>query len=146
MPTYECTSIDGQLSPEQKAGIAAAITRIHHEVTGAPAHFAQVVFREVAPGGIFIGGAPLGHQHLFVHGHIRDGRSAADKSRLIGELACALSGLAGIPHTGVWVYIAELPARQMVEFGHVLPAAGDEEAWSESLPDEDRTFMAKLGR
>lgn len=144
MPTYVCTAIAGQLSPAHKADIAAAITRIHHEVTGAPAHFAQVVFREAVSGDIFIGGAPLRHQHLFVHGHIRDGRSAVDKSALIGELTRVLPGLAGIAHTGIWIYLAELPARQMVEFGHVLPAAGDEAAWSQSLPAEDRAFMESL--
>jgi len=49
MPTYVCTAREGQLSPDQKSRIAAAVTRIHSEVTGAPKFFAQVIFEEVKP-------------------------------------------------------------------------------------------------
>ena len=28
----------------------------------------------------------------------------------------------------VWVYVVELPPRQMIEFGHLLPEAGDKSA------------------
>lgn len=41
MPTYYCSSIEGRLSVKQKSTIAAEITRIHAEVTGAPTYFAQ---------------------------------------------------------------------------------------------------------
>ena len=35
MPTYICTAQDGSLTTDQKARIAAEITRVHNEVTGA---------------------------------------------------------------------------------------------------------------
>ena len=79
MPTYLCTSTNGRLTSEQKCKIAGEITRIHSEVTGAPAFFAQVIFTEVKAGDWFIGGAQLAHDHIFVSGHIRAGRAAVDK-------------------------------------------------------------------
>ena len=41
----------------------------------------------------------------------------------------------------VWVYITDLAPRQMVEFGHVLPEAGDEAQWAAALPEADRAHM-----
>jgi hypothetical protein len=46
----------------------------------------------------------------------------------------------------VWVYVAELPPRQMIEFGHLLPEAGDEPAWTAALSAEDREFMQSIGK
>ena len=46
----------------------------------------------------------------------------------------------------VWVYVGELPARQMIEFGHLLPEAGDEPAWTAALPAADREFMQSIGK
>jgi hypothetical protein len=45
----------------------------------------------------------------------------------------------------VWVYVGELPARQMIEFGHLLPEAGDEPVWTAALPAADREFMQSIG-
>jgi hypothetical protein len=46
----------------------------------------------------------------------------------------------------VWIYVGELPARQMIEFGHLLPEAGDEPAWTAALPAADREFMQSIGK
>ncbi len=147
MPTYFCTSTSGRLNAEQKSKIAAEITRIHVEVTGAPGFFAQVIFKEVKPGDWFMGGAPLAHDHIFVYGHIRSGRAAVDKTRMIKLMADAV-GLAARVESGraVWVYLAELAPRQMIEFGHVLPEPGDEPIWTAALPEQDRAFMQSIGR
>jgi phenylpyruvate tautomerase PptA (4-oxalocrotonate tautomerase family) len=66
MPTYFCTTVEGRLTAEQKGKIAAEITRVHCEVTGAPSFFAQVIFDEVRPGNYFMGGAPLKHDQVFI--------------------------------------------------------------------------------
>jgi hypothetical protein len=42
--------------------------------------------------------------------------------------------------------VAELPPRQMIEFGHLLPEAGDEPAWTAALPAADREFMQSIGK
>src|SRR5580700_5127010 len=106
MPTYFCTTLEGRLTAEQKSGIAG-------EVTGAPSFFAQVIFQEVKPGNYFMGGAPLKHDQLFVYGHIRSGRAAVDKSRMIALMAKAVGSAAKAESSrSVWVYVAELPPRQ----------------------------------
>ncbi|MGA2292951.1 tautomerase family protein [Bradyrhizobium sp.] len=147
MPTYFCTTAEGRLTVEQKRKIAGEITRVHCEVTGAPGFFAQVIFHEVKPGDYYIGGAPLRHDHLFVYGHIRSGRAAVDKSRMIALMAKAVGDAANVESSrSVWVYVAELPPRQMIEFGHLLPEAGDEPAWTAALPAADREFMQSIGK
>lgn len=147
MPTYYCTSIEGRLSAQQKSKIAAEITRIHAEVTGAPTYYAQVIFDDVKPGNYFMGGAPLKHDQVFVYGHIRGGRAAVDKTRMIKLMAKAVGAAAGVKEQwSVWVYVGELPARQMIEFGHVLPEAGDEPIWTAALPPAEREFMQSVGQ
>ncbi len=147
MPTYFCTTLEGRLTAEQKGKIAGEITRVHCEVTGAPSYFAQVIFDEVKPGNYFMGGAPLKRDQLFVYGHIRSGRAAVDKSRMIALMAKAVRDVAKVENSrSVWVYVGELPARQMIEFGHLLPEAGDEAAWTAALPEADREFMQSIGK
>jgi phenylpyruvate tautomerase PptA (4-oxalocrotonate tautomerase family) len=146
MPTYVCTVKEGQLSQEQKRRIAAEVTRIHCEVTGAPSFFAQVIFEEIKPGNHFMGGAPLAHDQIFVYGRVRAGRSTQDKLKMIKLMAEAVGVAAGVSRTGVWIYIAELPPRQMIEYGYVLPEPGDEPVWTNALPREDREFMQAVGR
>ena len=146
MPTYHCVAADGLLSSPAKAAIAQAITRAHAEVTGAPPYFAQVIFQSVAAGDHYIGGEPLSHDHVFVDGHIRAGRSALDRAALIDRLVRDVSRAASLPAFAIWVYIHELPARAMAEFGHVLPEPGGETAWTESLTSAERERMQAIGR
>jgi phenylpyruvate tautomerase PptA (4-oxalocrotonate tautomerase family) len=136
----------GRLTSAQKSKIAGEITRIHGEVTGAPGFFAQVIFNEIEPTDWFMGGAPLAHDHVFIYGHIRAGRAAVDKTRMIRMMADAV-GQAAQAETGraVWVYLNELLPGQMIEFGHVLPEPGDEAVWTSALPEKDRVFMESIG-
>ena len=48
---------------------------------------------------------------------------------------------AGAETFSVWVYLLELPPAAMAELGHILPEPGDERAWAETLPAEDRVRM-----
>jgi phenylpyruvate tautomerase PptA (4-oxalocrotonate tautomerase family) len=146
MPTYVCTIEEGRLSPEQKRRIAGEITRIHCEVAGAPTFFAQVIFEEVKPGNYFMGGAPLAHDQIFIYGRVRAGRSVQDKLKMMNLMAEVVADAAGVNRTGVWIYIAELPPRQMMEYGYVLPEPGDEDVWTNALPTEDGEFMQAVGR
>ena len=50
MPTYRVITANLAMTQEQEAEIAAAITRAHHESTGAPAYFAQVFFSPIDKG------------------------------------------------------------------------------------------------
>jgi phenylpyruvate tautomerase PptA (4-oxalocrotonate tautomerase family) len=144
MPTYTCTAAAGLLDAARKAALARAVTRAHCEVTGAPTYFAQVVFQDVAPGDHFIGGVPLGHDHVFVYGRIRGGRSAEMREALIRRLVADVAVAAGVEPFGVWVYLLELPPAAMAEFGHVLPEAGSEAAWTDALPAGDRARIEAI--
>jgi phenylpyruvate tautomerase PptA (4-oxalocrotonate tautomerase family) len=144
MPTYTCTSAKGLLSETTKQALAKAITTAHVEITGAPSYFAQVQFFDLPIGNIFIGGNKLSHDHVFIFGHIREGRSAMDRKSLIQRLSYDVAQVAGLDPTAIWVYIQELSAQAMVEFGHILPQPGDEAAWTSALPIADREFMESI--
>jgi len=144
MPTYTITGFDACLDAQKKAKIASAITRVHSEVTGAPTCFAQVIFKDVATGDYFMGGAPLRDKQVFVHGQIRGGRAAESKDALISRMLTAVSEAAELERNKIWIYLIDVPSRQMVEFGHVLPEPGDEPAWMAALPEADRKMMQNI--
>lgn len=146
MPTYICTAPAGRLSAEQKARVAAEITRIHNEVTGAATFFAQVIINEVPAGNYFIGGKPLREDQIFINGQIRAGRSAVDRARLLRGLHGCVAAAASAEATSVWVYLTDLPPRDMIEYGHVLPEPGSENEWLNGLPAKDRERMTKAGQ
>jgi len=145
MPTYTVTSTAGTLDADRRQRVATAITRTHHEATGAQTFFAQVIFVEVDAANWFISGAPVPPRSIFVHGQIRGGRSAELKRALLTDLLDATAGTAGVATTGVWVYLVELPAAHMAEFGHVLPEPGDEAQWLANLPHADRALIESIG-
>lgn len=145
MPTYYCTYPADALDLAKKAAVAKAITRVHHEVTGAPGFFAEVIFRDVADGDWFVGGVPLVGDQIFVHGNIRAGRSVEVRHELITRLAGAVAEASALPIGALWIYLSEIPPRAMMEFGHVLPEPGDEAAWTAALPAADRQRMEDIG-
>jgi phenylpyruvate tautomerase PptA (4-oxalocrotonate tautomerase family) len=146
MPSYVCTTVADRLDESQRAAVAAAVTRAHHQATGAPAYFVRVEFVEVAPGAVFIGGAPLAHDHLFVRGAIRGGRDAATRAALIAAITDGVhAAVPDLDRRALWVYLAVLDPEDMVEFGHTLPATGQEAAWQAALPDADRQWLQSLG-
>jgi phenylpyruvate tautomerase PptA (4-oxalocrotonate tautomerase family) len=146
MPTYTVTTATNRLTPRQKTRIAQEITRIHNSVTGSPAFFAQVLFADIDPANHFVGGKPLQHDLLFLHGHIRAGRTPEQKQDLLLQLVAALAEAAIAPRNTVWAYLIELPPSQMAEFGHILPQPGTESDWFQNLPPEDRGLMERIGR
>ena len=146
MPTYHCTSPAGLLDAGKKSAIAAEITRIHHALTGAASFFAQVIYTDIAKGNHFMGGAPLASEQIFVHGFIRAGRSVPDRQRLVTEMVSAVADISGLTKRRVWVYVTEIPASQMAEYGHILPEPGNEKAWLDGLPAEDRAYMHSAGK
>src|SRR5258708_31036893 len=99
----------GRLSADAKQRIAEEITRIHNETTGAQSFFAQVIFNDVPQGNHFVGGSPLRSEQIFVHGHIREGRSAEVKRELLEGLVDAVSKAASVAPRYAWAYISDLP-------------------------------------
>ncbi|HSY35567.1 MAG TPA: tautomerase family protein [Acidobacteriaceae bacterium] len=146
MPTYTVTTAINRLTPRQKTNIAQDITRIHKSVTGAPASFVHVIFTDLDPANQFVGGKPLQHDFLFLKGNLRAGRTLEQKQDLLLQLVQALADAAAAPKNAVWAYLDELPASQMVEFGHTLPQPGTEAEWLNALPPEDRNLLDRIGR
>jgi phenylpyruvate tautomerase PptA (4-oxalocrotonate tautomerase family) len=105
-----------------------------------------VIFTELAAGNHFMGGTPFTSSQVFVHGFIRAGRSVADRERLVREIVAATADHSGLPQTCVWVYLSEIPARQMAEYGHLLPEPGGEAAWLDALPLDDRNHLHSIGK
>ncbi|AWN42472.1 tautomerase family protein [Methylobacterium durans] len=136
MPTYIVRTANLVLSEAQRQRIATAITEAHGGNTGAPGYFAQVFFEAAGPGTHFIGGRPNDVPHVFVHGLIRAGRTAEQKRGLIEALCTRVGTAAGIGHEDVWVYVQDIVAEQMIEFGRILPEPGREAAWRQGFSPE----------
>ncbi len=145
MPTYTVTTANIHLSEEQKAAIAEIITAAHHECTGAPGYFAQVFFKTTDDGDHFIGGKPNKATHVFVLGQIRAGRSAEKKEAIIGEIIANTTKLLRIDQADMWAYIQDIEAKQMAEFGRILPAPGEEAAWQSGMSEAKLANLRKAG-
>jgi phenylpyruvate tautomerase PptA (4-oxalocrotonate tautomerase family) len=145
MPSYSVTISRGHIDDERKAALAKAITRVHGEITGTPFYMAQVIINEIEPDCYFLGGEPLEGDQVFVHGSTRQGRSLQTKVELIERLTDEVAAATGFDRGSVWVYISEMPARQMVEFGRILPEPGQEVAWNDAWSPADKAHFASIG-
>ena len=145
MPTYIVAAAASRLSKQVKQEIALRITESHSGATGAQGFFAQVIFHEIAGGDHFLGGRPLTADHIFVHGHIRAGRTPDQKHRLLNAIVNVIADAAATESRYVWAYLSELPPSQMVEYGKVLPEPGSEAEWLKSLSTEDRAYLLGNG-
>jgi phenylpyruvate tautomerase PptA (4-oxalocrotonate tautomerase family) len=134
MATYSVYFAGISLSTHQKYEIAQAITKIHAEVTGAEAYFAQVIFKELDIHDCFIGGVLLDEPHLFLSGQIRSGRSEQTIKQLLVELEISLQRTTLLASHQIWAYIDEVKPCQMIEYGQILPAVGTDKVWFSTLP------------
>ena len=124
MPFYQFTVPTDSPSAKNKADIAAAFTKVHTEVTGAPARYVNVSFNEVPPGSLFVAGEPVSYGRMV--GIIRAGRSQQIKRELITGLAEAWSGVTGEPMEGFALFIVEEPGHNIMEEGQILPEASED--------------------
>lgn len=143
MPTYVCSVRPGLLSDAQKQSVASAITRIHNEATGAPTFFVQVVINESATAR-FLGGEPAEGQ-VWIRGDIRAGRPASVRQAMMLAMMREVAAIAGVPESAIWVYLCNLEPTDMVEYGHVLPAPGEEQTWFDALPEDLKAYLVGLG-
>ena len=123
MPLYRCTVAEGLTSLEQRSLIAKEITRIHCEITGAPPEFVHAFFAEDADGQL-----PEGRR-AFVLGSIRAGRTPEQKERLAAAMRRSIASTVGTPEEEVAVVTVDVPARWVMEGGHILPEPGEEAEW-----------------
>lgn len=145
MPTYHVTVVNLELTDDSKCAVAEAITRAHADHTGAPAYFVQVIFTSVTRDDHFIGGKTNTSSQLHVLAHIREGRSQQVKTALIEKIISDSSEILKLRPHDIWVYIQDLKAEQMAEFGRILPAPGDEAAWRQGLSSKKIEQLEQAG-
>ena len=138
MPTYVCSAAIGRLTPVQKAEIVRSITAIHHEETGAPRYLVQVIFYDLAPDSHYVAGQLAPADQIWVRGDIRGGRTNEQKSQMLRRIMHDVGRASGATEDAVWVYLSDLPAENLTEYGRILPPPGKEDAWFSSLPDATR--------
>ncbi|BAN28240.1 4-oxalocrotonate tautomerase (plasmid) [Caballeronia insecticola] len=132
------------LDDKARARLANEITRAHSLATGAQSFFAQVLFHETPKRFHFMGGKPVDSEQVFVHGHIRSGRTTDQKVKLLGDILGSVRQVTGLDSRYVWIYLSELPPSDMIEYGQVLPQPGAESAWLQALSEEDRAYLNRL--
>lgn len=144
MPTYAFTTMKA-LTLAQREKIVASVTAIHAEEATAPRYFVQVVFYDVGPGAMFIGGSPAPDKHVWVRADIRSGRTREQKAAIMQRLMRETSATLDVSTENVWIYISDIPAEGVTEFGAVLPPPGGEEQWLASLPAALREKLKAVG-
>ena len=144
MPTYVVTSVTNRINQEQKKEIASEITEIHCSETGAPKYFVQIIFNEVTANNYYLGGKPLEEDNIYVHAHIRNGRTIASKQTIIKRILNQIASATDADLSSLQVYISDIPAKQVAEFGVILPEPGEEGAWEANQSPEAKERMARL--
>ena len=144
MPTYVCSAAAGLLTSIQKTEIVRSITTIHHEETGAPRYMVQVIFYDVAPDSHYVAGRPAPGKQIWIRGDIRSGRTNEQKSQLALRIMQDVAKATGAVEDTVWVYLCDIPATNIAEYGRILPPPGEEDAWFLLLPDGLRERLRPL--
>jgi phenylpyruvate tautomerase PptA (4-oxalocrotonate tautomerase family) len=124
MPFYQFTVPSGGVTLAKKAEVAAAFTRVHCAVTGAPAAYVHVQFREVPPGCTYVSGQAADGGRLV--GIIRTGRTEAVKRELLTKLGEAWAMVTGEPLESYGLWLQEAPGYQMMEDGQLLPESAQD--------------------
>jgi len=71
-------------------------------------------------------------------GHVRRN---THKQALMSQMLEEIARIAGITAEDVWIYLQDIPATQMIEFGRFLPAPGDEAEWERGMTPGKRTRL-----
>jgi len=143
MPTYVCHLPADRFDTDQKAQIAAAITRRHSEATGAPSFFVQVEIEESCANR-YLGGQ-LTNDHIWVRGDIRAGRTEHQRTSMMLNIMKDISQITGVIEDNIWIYVCNLAPTDMVEYGHVLPQPLQEQEWFDELPERLKEYLNGLG-
>ncbi|MDR6955920.1 phenylpyruvate tautomerase PptA (4-oxalocrotonate tautomerase family) [Ancylobacter sp. 3268] len=69
-----------------------------------------------------------------IHADIRSGRSEEQKKAILERIATKFSAITRGAREDVWVYLSDIAAEGVLEFGQVLPQTGQEEVWFAKLP------------
>jgi hypothetical protein len=64
---------------------------------------------------------------------------------MLVELMRVVSKSVQLEEHCIQVYLSDIPARQVLEFGKILPLPGEETAWLDSIPESIRNHLVTLG-
>ena len=86
------------------------------------------------------------HQRItgWIRADIRAGRTSDQRQRLMLCIVQAISEIAGVEESAIWVYLCNLAPDDMVEYGRVLPPPGKEQEWFEALPPELQRYLTSI--
>jgi phenylpyruvate tautomerase PptA (4-oxalocrotonate tautomerase family) len=124
VPYYQFTVPSGGATLKHQAAVAAATTRVHSEVTGAPPAYVHCSFVEVGPESIFVAGEPVSGPRLV--GLIREGRSTETRAKLLHGLADAWCAITGDAKDSLAIFLHEVPGANVLEDGRILPETVDD--------------------
>ena len=144
MPTYFVNSSNIKIKKNIKEKLAKKITQVHNEATGANKYFAQVIFNDTKKGDHYMGGKIVSKPEVFIYGHIRSGRTAKIKNRLITRLREIIRKNTKLDKDNIWIYILDLKPSQMIEYGEILPQSGKEKKWFKNLPTKLKNRLNKI--
>ena len=144
MPTYTVKYSNFNLSQKQKNSLAKDISNTHSKFTGANTFFAQVIFQKNEKNSHFMGGKLVKTKEIFLNGQIRSGRTTKVKEQLILGLRKILIKNTNLKKNYVWVYLEDLLPDQMIEYGKILPKAGQEKKWFNSLTPSLKKRLKKM--
>lgn len=119
MPLYEVLTTHEALDDERRAELAAGITAIHVEETGAPASFVHVVFAEVPTTAAYTEGEPS--TPVIVRGQIRAGRPPEVRRAVLERTSALCVAVARVPAKDVLVAVVDVPASWAMEGGQIFP-------------------------
>jgi phenylpyruvate tautomerase PptA (4-oxalocrotonate tautomerase family) len=139
MPFYEIETAPGELNRVTKADIAAEITDIHCRLTGAPAAFVNVVFREYADGDCFVARRPA--RRSFIMGRVRHGRPLDTRQEMMREFKDMWVRITGQSEAHLLVGLLEVDPAMALEAGMFMPEPGHEKSWFE----QHRAALERLG-
>ena len=144
MPTYFINSSNIKIKKKIKEKLAKKITKVHNEATGANKYFAQVIFNDNKKENHYMGGKMVSKPEVFIYGHIRSGRTAKIKNKLITGLREVIRKNTRLKKDNIWVYILDLIPSQMIEYGEILPKSGGEKKWFKNLPIKLKKRLNKI--
>ena len=144
MPTYFVNLSNIKIKKKIKEKLANKITKVHNEATGANKYFAQVIFNDNKKENHYMGGKMVSNPEVFIYGHIRSGRTAKIKNKLITGLREVIRKNTRLKKDNIWVYILDLKPSQMIEYGEILPKSGGEKKWFKNLPIKLKKRLNKI--
>ena len=126
MVIYNCTTTESTLSAQQKSELANEIIRIHSAINHVPIRYINVVFNELPGDSVYTGGVPA--SPLLVGSLFRSGHPASETTRLVGEIADAVTRVTGIPGDRIISVAQTTPAQFAFVHGRFFPDPSEEDA------------------